>query len=273
MANLTKLAIIAAHFLLLALTAVAGYAYSQIRYLNLPISQALALFTVVLPFTTGISLRGTAGLIARSKKGERNQLIIPLIGVIGFQLIYETIVGTLALTNILPPSSLVCGLRERWMSFFNMKNERAVKAIQESLKCCGLGTVKDHGWPFKSPTACLEIFGWDQPCLGKWRQAQQINAGLLLLVAVLVFILKVLALFYLSTNESWLSRHKTVDAEEDNRATMRRLIGDGPTEEAYRDEPDSNRAIEAPNGNRDQGPRVEPSQLVHGDNHWRNEET
>ena len=73
-----------------------------------------------------------------------------------------------------------------------MKNERAVKAIQESFQCCGRNTVLDKAWPFKGEAKqCLEIFGWNQPCIGKWRQAEQINAGLLLLVAVLVFILKV----------------------------------------------------------------------------------
>jgi hypothetical protein len=171
-----------------------SYAYSQIRFLSLPIPQALALFTVVLPFMTGISTRGAYGLIRRPPNNRpQYQLTIPLIAVIGFQLVYETVVATLALTYIIPPASLGCGLETRWQSLFAGKNERAIKAIQDAFNCCGFHNVKDRAWPWgiAHPSVCGETFGRNKACMGEWRKAEQVNAGLFVLVAVVVFVIKV----------------------------------------------------------------------------------
>jgi hypothetical protein len=171
---------------------VISYAYSQIRYLNLPISEALALFTVVLPLITGISTQGVYGLIQRASNNEQYQLTIPLIGVIGFQLMYETIVATLSLTYILPPSSLKCGLDNVWQGFYSAKNGQVIRAIQDSFDCCGFKTVKDRAFPFTGPALqCVATYDRTSSCLKPWRQAEQINAGLLLLVASILFIVKV----------------------------------------------------------------------------------
>lgn len=170
---------------------VLSYAYSQIRYLSLPIPQALALFTVVLPFITGISARGTYGLVRRSSNSEPYQLTIPLIAVIGFQLIYETIVATLALTYILPPSTLQCGLETKWTQLFRVKDGVAIRAIQDAFNCCGLNSVRDKSWPFTQPATCADTFHRSQSCVAEWRKAEQVNASLLLLVALTVFIIKV----------------------------------------------------------------------------------
>jgi hypothetical protein len=130
-------------------------------------------------------------LIQRSSKKEQNQLTIPLIAVIGFQLMYETVVATLALTHILPPDALVCGLRDSWMKLVAAKDGDAIRAIQDSFKCCGFSTVKDNAFPWGQPSPCQDIFGYKKSCLKVWRRSEQINAGLLLLVAAIVFILKV----------------------------------------------------------------------------------
>jgi len=159
----------------------------------LPIPQALALFTVVLPLITGISTQGVYGLIQRSSKNKQYQLTVPLIAVIGFQLIYETVITTLALTHILPPSALDCGLRDKWTKMFQAKDEDAIRTIQDSLKCCGFNTVKHMAYPFEGSKAstCAETFKRSQRCLEPWKQAEQANAGWLLLVAVIVFVVKV----------------------------------------------------------------------------------
>ena len=170
-----------------------SYAYSQIRFLSLPIPQALGLFTVVLPLITGISTQGAYGLIQRSSKNEQYQLTIPLIAVIGFQLVYETIVATLAMTFILPPSDLGCGLNDRWTVLYRLQNEKAIRAIQDSYDCCGLRNVRDKAYPFNSTghSFCTEITGRTKSCLDDWKKAEQINAGLFVLVALVVFVLKV----------------------------------------------------------------------------------
>ncbi|PBP28456.1 tetraspanin Tsp3 [Diplocarpon rosae] len=273
-----KLAIFAIPLLLLALTATAGYAYSQIRSLSLPIPRALALFTVVLPFITGISARGSYGLVRRSANVEPYQLTIPLIAVIGFQLIYETIIATLALTHILPPIALNCGLQSKWLQLHRVKDADAIRAIQDTFACCGLNTVRDHSWPFTEPPTCASVYSRSRPCIGAWRKAEQTNAGLLLLVAITVFIIKVLILIGLLTNGSFTqwarhfkrTGHDSEEAEEDNRATMRRLIEENA--EDYHDEPNeepSTRAIDAPDRDTDHSPIVLPSQLTHDGHEWR----
>jgi hypothetical protein len=66
-----------------------------------------------------------------------------------------------------------------------------MRTIQDSFKCCGFRTLKDRGFPFGDPSQCAEVFGYKKSCLGSWRKAEQIQAGLLLLVAVVVFVVKV----------------------------------------------------------------------------------
>jgi hypothetical protein len=171
-----------------------SYAYSQVRYLSLPISQALGLFTVVLPLITGVSNQGAHGLIQRSSKKESYHLTIPLVVVIGFQLIYETIIATLATTYIVPPSSLTCGLDQRWQFLYREKNEKAIRTIQDSFDCCGFTSVLDRAYPFPTngSSECSDVYGREKSCFAEWREAEQTNAGLFLLVAVVVFVIKVL---------------------------------------------------------------------------------
>ncbi|KAL5331709.1 hypothetical protein ACEPPN_001246 [Leptodophora sp. 'Broadleaf-Isolate-01'] len=260
---ITRLGLFAVPLLLLLLTAIAGYAYTQIRYLSLPIPQALALLTVVLPFITGISAQRTYGLVRRSANNEPYQLTIPLIAVIGFQLMYETIIATLALTHMIPPAALLCGLESKWKSWWSAHDANAgeaIRTIQDALNCCGFNTVRDRSWPFTEPATCAKTFGRTQSCAAPWRRSEQIHAGLLLLVAVSVFIIKI----------GHTHDVEDVDETEDNRATVRRLIEENAEE--YRDEPNgesSTRAIDAPNGEDGHGPRVQPSQLADGGHEWR----
>lgn len=169
-----------------------SYAFSQIRTLFLPIPQALALFTVALPLITFASTQGIWTLIQHSKL-EKQQLTIPLIAVIGFQFIYETVVATLALTFILPPSSLKCGLDAKWQTFYAAKDAKSIRAIQDALNCCGFNTLADRAFPWGSqqPSTCPSNYQRSQNCAGIWRKMEQKNAGLLLFVVVVVFIVKV----------------------------------------------------------------------------------
>lgn len=129
----------------------------------------------------------------RSSRKENYKLTIPLIAVIGFQLIYETIIATLAMTYILPPSALKCGLDERWQLMFKQKDERAIRAIQDSFNCCGLNSVFDRAFPFRdgARSECSTVYGRSKSCFGEWRKAEQTTAGLFFLVAIIVFVIKV----------------------------------------------------------------------------------
>jgi hypothetical protein len=138
-------------------------------------------------------MQGIYGLIQRASKTEPFQLTLPLVAVLGFQLFYETVVGTLALTYIVPPTSLLCGLDDMWARFYAAKNGRAVQRIQDTFDCCGLKTIKDRAYPFgdQVPSQCAQLFQRTGSCLGPLRKSEQTQAGLLLLVAVLVFVVKV----------------------------------------------------------------------------------
>jgi hypothetical protein len=179
--------------LLITVHDLSSYAYSQNRFLSLPIPEALGLFTIVLPLITGLSIQGAHSVIRRSSKRHPPRLTLPLLAIIGFQLIYDTVIATLALTHILPPSALQCDLNTQWQKLYTGKDEKAIRAVQDSFQCCGLNSVKDRAWPFvqQKPSPCAAVFGRDKSCLGDWRKAEQVGAGLFLLVAIVVFVMKV----------------------------------------------------------------------------------
>lgn len=110
-------------------------------------------------------------------------------------IIYDTVIATLALTHMVPPASLTCPLQRQWEHLFSSKNVEVIRRIQDRHKCCGLRNKHDKAWPFPDKrhtvNACAETFNRERGCLGEWRKDVQITAGLLLLVAVVVFLLKV----------------------------------------------------------------------------------
>ena len=109
--------------------------------------------------------------------------------------IYDTAIATLALTHMVPPANLTCPLESQWTLLFSSKNVEVIRRIQERHQCCGLRNKNDRAWPFPDKRhgagACAETFIRERGCLGEWRKDAQITAGLLLLVAVVVFLLKV----------------------------------------------------------------------------------
>jgi len=287
MASLTKVLLFAGPILLLFLVAIAGYAYSEILRLSLPISQILALFATFLPIATGISLQSAHRLLrVHVTNLGRTRPTIYLLLLAGFQLIYETVIATLALTYMIPPSSLHCGLEEQWMRLWRNKDETTIKRIQDRFNCCGFNTVSDRAWPFQSKEVnareCQRRFDRTQSCAGPWRQVEQINAGLILIVAAVIFVTKLIALTAFFTTSAtantvpWFrsSPFKRVTAGEVEDG--RRLIEEGEPQQEYHDEADSGTArngevatnnIET-NENR---PRVEPSGLLGPGEGWRDE--
>ena len=110
-------------------------------------------------------------------------------------IIYDTAIATLALTHMTPPSNLTCHLEQQWGRLFSSKNAEVVRRIQDRHQCCGLHSLVDKAWPFADRshpvTACRDAFNRQNSCFGGWRRDEQITAGLLLLVAVMVFLMKV----------------------------------------------------------------------------------
>jgi hypothetical protein len=97
------------------------------------------------------------------------------------------------MTYILPPSTLACGLDQRWQILYRTKNEKAIRAIQDSFDCCGLNSVVDRAFPFSGGRSeCAGVYGRNKSCVAEWRKAEQTNAGMFVLVALIVFVIKVL---------------------------------------------------------------------------------
>ena len=147
---------------------------------------------------TAVSLRGAQRLSIRTNgSNARAKMSFSWSAITFFVLliIYETAIATLALTHMAPPSELVCGLERQWGALFSIKNADAIQRIQDQLQCCGFRNVQDRAWPFpdRSHTAraCVEAFGRNTGCLGGWRQMEQVTGGLILLIAVVTFLLKV----------------------------------------------------------------------------------
>jgi hypothetical protein len=191
-----KLNLILSLFKCLSICAnIISYAYSEVRRLSLPISQILALFAAFLPIATGISLQSAHRLLRiHAKKLGLTRPALYVILLMAIQLIYETVVATLALTHMAPASSLNCGLEEQWKRLWMSKDGAAIKRIQNRFDCCGFNSVKDRAWPFPDKEVdveeCRKRFDRTQPCAGPWRQAEQINAGLFFTVAAVIFVTK-----------------------------------------------------------------------------------
>lgn len=173
-----------------------SYAYSQIRFLSLPISQILAFFAIFLPIETGVSIEFARRLLRfHAANPGRTRPTLYLLLLIAFQLIYETVITTLGLTYMAPSPSLNCGLDDQWKQLFMNRDETAIRRIQDSYDCCGFNTVLDRAWPFPAKgvnaSACQERFDRTQSCAIPWRQAEQLNAGLFLTVAAVIFAAKV----------------------------------------------------------------------------------
>lgn len=168
----------------------------RIRVFALPISTATATATVILPVIAGISVR-SAQTLARRGKGSFSGLGVAVFILL---IIYETAIATLALTHMAPSGNLACGLDHQWALLFSSKNAGPIRRIQDRHQCCGLHSVLDRAWPFPDRThtvaACVQAFDRQQSCFGAWRRDMQVTGGLMLLVALVVFLLKV--------RKSWL---------------------------------------------------------------------
>lgn len=164
----------------------------------LPISQYTASATMVLPIVTAVFMGSLQVQYGHNNPKRRNNMagsgqlhLLISVAVV----IYDTVIATLALTNMTPPGALRCPLEDRWTALFRSKNSAAIRTLQDRHGCCGFRTVQQMAWPFPDAShttkACVEAFGRNRPCAGAWRQDLQITAGFILLVALVSFLLKV----------------------------------------------------------------------------------
>ena len=153
---------------------------------------------MILPVLNGLGIQGGQIYAARSRKAGRNNvgfLARPTIIASMVLAIYETVIATLAFTHMVPPDDLTCLLDRKWSQLYSNKNAGAIRRIQDAYQCCGFNTAWTKAWPFPDKNhgsdACIKAYNRQKSCLGDWRQDEQIYAGLLLLVALTTFALKV----------------------------------------------------------------------------------
>ncbi|KAF7622362.1 hypothetical protein AFLA_008901 [Aspergillus flavus NRRL3357] len=107
---------------------------------------------------------------------------------------------------------IFCQLNNQWQSYYHNKDSRAIRAIQDSLHCCGFRSVKDRAWPFKDRThdddACVEQIGYARACLGPWEQEDKGAAWMVLWAAVLILVVKI-ASSQLNRSPGWMGRANT----------------------------------------------------------------
>ena len=170
---------------------------SKIQYLSIPISNVAAVLTIILPLLTGAGIRGAQSALIRSddsasKRRRMPSWVVPAGFV--FLVIYETAIATMSLGYMVPAEDLTCRLQQRWHYLFDRVHDvGAITRIQDAHQCCGLHTIRDRGWPSRGSgdLTCSTTFNRNRSCLNSWRQDEQIYAGLLLLVAVGSFLVKV----------------------------------------------------------------------------------
>ncbi|KAL8934320.1 MAG: hypothetical protein Q9216_005969 [Gyalolechia sp. 2 TL-2023] len=151
---------------------------------------------MILPILTAIGVRGAQSILTRTddsllKRRSPPAWILPAGFVV--LVVYETVIATLAITQMMPSDVTTCGLSQRWQSLWSTHNAEAIKRIQDAHNCCGFKTKKDRAWPFAGDHGadkCSIMYAREQNCLSGWRRDQQINAGLVLLVAIGTFLIK-----------------------------------------------------------------------------------
>ncbi|OOO09085.1 hypothetical protein F9C07_2246783 [Aspergillus flavus] len=190
-----------------------AWARTTTLYLPLPIS--LSATTTILPILTPILLFLARFLSNQSTTGAntptfRNRFITSVISYL--LTILPSGLATLALTYLFAPDLLVCQLNNQWQSYYHNKDSRAIRAIQDSLHCCGFRSVKDRAWPFKDRThdddACVEQIGYARACLGPWEQEDKGAAWMVLWAAVLILVVKI-ASSQLNRSPGWMGRANT----------------------------------------------------------------
>ncbi|KAL9595760.1 MAG: hypothetical protein Q9219_006258 [cf. Caloplaca sp. 3 TL-2023] len=268
----------------------------KIRQLSLPIPTATPAAALILPLLTGIGVRGAQSFLTGSedalfKRQPLRPWALPVLYVV--LVIYESVIATLAITQMLPSDALTCGLSQRWQSLWSTHNADAIKRIQDAHNCCGFRTTKDRSWPMRGnqgADTCRIMYGRERSCLSGWRQDQQIYAGLLLLVAIGTFLVQggVLVLyrgrrpFMASTRRDYATLAAGENDVEDgnrDRDTRRRQ---GRIEAAYRDEITSDAGTEEVDTGKDERAQartsaqrqhsnlvVQPSGIREDGNEWR----
>ncbi|KAI5791654.1 hypothetical protein DFH27DRAFT_195205 [Peziza echinospora] len=208
------------HFLIIVvpligvgLMGTAGYEWTNISALHLPISGFTALITGLLPFFSLLLVqylridsrqvskrRGSAG----GGGGGNFQLSEKMIVGTFLLLLIDTVIITLGTTHLSQTES--CSLDQRWQSLYSAKSP-SIGRIQDKLNCCGLHSPKQESFPYPSKghnKTCVTDYPLraNTPCFPIWKEKDQYASALLIAVAASSAAIKVLALLLIRAKNS-----------------------------------------------------------------------
>ena len=120
-------------------------------------------------------------LVARYFQTRRYGFFLPHVSAHLFTMLPLVLI-VLSFVFGVPTPLLTCSLESRWQHLFRIKDDRAIRAIQDTLRCCGLNSIRDRAWPFPSngvdARACETTQGWNIRCLDPWRRQEATAAGM-----------------------------------------------------------------------------------------------
>jgi hypothetical protein len=167
--------------------ALAGYAWYLSSRFTLPPSTATSILTTLLPL---LSIASTRFSRLPAEGSPWRALLVLLLTTVG-----EGVLGTLAATHLTPST---CELEQVWRALYIHKNGPAVRTIQDAFECCGFRSLKDMAYPFPqadiSPNNCMLSTKRTRSCLDSWQGEEQLIGGLMLLVVILTFFMRIVAL-------------------------------------------------------------------------------
>ncbi|KAL8780152.1 MAG: hypothetical protein Q9213_006607 [Squamulea squamosa] len=236
--------------ILIVLVIIAAVSLGQIHYLSLPIPEATAIATLLLPILTAIGIQGSQSLIARSHDPPSKRPTLPywlLPTLFLFLTVYDAVLATLAFTYLLLSDTQECELLTRWEHMFHNHDVGGLQRIQDAHQCCGLRTTRHMPWPFPDvhgANACRNTYHRERSCLGSLRRDLQVNAGMVLLVALVSFSVKAIVLFLYRGRSNPLTQHVrrgyaalTNDDNDTENGIRRSNEARGRIEAPYRDDP------------------------------------
>lgn len=181
-----------------------SYEHVNSATLSLPIAPALTILTILLPLLAAANLLSLPRLLSPARKPSRapapsTRLLfhhgLPITLQV-LQGIATTVLATLyAAHHLGAGDTRDCELATRWLRLFRAKDERAVRAVQDALQCCGFRSVRDMAWPFPPAAGgaqqCAVRFDRALACRGPWAAALRGAAGADLGVVLGVGVLQV----------------------------------------------------------------------------------
>ncbi|KAL2855988.1 hypothetical protein BJY01DRAFT_203606 [Aspergillus pseudoustus] len=138
-----------------------------------------------------------------------------------------SIIATVALTYLYPEDILTCHLNNQWQYFFQHKDARAIRAIQDRYQCCGLRSIHDRAWPFKDhdhgDNACEQQLGYRRSCFEPWRGVQRQTSWMVVAAVVCVLIVKIGAWQIPGRRISWMNTRVLENGGEQQRRSRPEL--------------------------------------------------